>query len=194
MQYFMFQRHLFFPGRDYMCDPVLYCRVFSMQNCTSVIQFLSLKALLSACRTMTVSANGKQPKNNTFTMKKDFYEMTYILNPVLDDEKFSELVSHVNKLIEDNGGELLEVDEWGVKKLAYEIDKKSTGYYVNCYFKAPGEAIGVIERNMRIHDDIMRYLTLKYDSKMQRYYELRKKGEVPVVFDEVEEETQEEEN
>ncbi|MEX0904657.1 MAG: 30S ribosomal protein S6 [Balneolaceae bacterium] len=127
-------------------------------------------------------------------MKKDFYEMTYILNPVLDDEKFSELVSFVNKLIEDNGGELLEVDEWGVKKLAYDMDKKSTGYFVNLYFKAPGAAIDVVERNMRIHDDIMRYLTLKYDAKMQRYYELRKKGEVPVVFDETEEESEEDDN
>lgn len=127
-------------------------------------------------------------------MKKDFYEMTYILNPVLDDEKFSELVSYVNKLIEDNGGELQEVDEWGVQKLAYDIDKKSTGYYVNLYFEAPGDAIEVIERNMRIHDDIMRYLTLKYDAKMKRYNELRKKGEVPVVFDEVDEETEENDN
>jgi small subunit ribosomal protein S6 len=58
------------------------------------------------------------------------------------------------------------VDEWGVKKLAYEIENKSTGYYVNLYFHAPGSSIEVIERNMRIHDDIMRYLTLKYDAKM----------------------------
>jgi small subunit ribosomal protein S6 len=124
-------------------------------------------------------------------MKKDFYEMTYILNPVLDDEKFSELVSYVNKLIEDNGGEVAEVDEWGVRKLAYDIDKKSTGYYVNMYFNAPADAIGVVERNMRINDDILRYLTLKYDPKMTRYYELRKKGDLPVVFDEVDEENDE---
>ncbi len=125
-------------------------------------------------------------------MKKDFYEMTYILNPVLEDDKFSELVAYVNKLIEDNGGEIAEVDEWGVKKLAYDVDKKSTGYYVNLYFEAPGTAVEKVERNMRIHDDIMRYLTLKYDAKMKRYYELRKKGEVPVIFDEVEEETEDE--
>lgn len=127
-------------------------------------------------------------------MKKDFYEMTYILNPVLEDDKFSELVAYVNKLIEDNGGEIAEVDEWGVKKLAYDVDKKSTGYYVNLYFEAPGTAVEKVERNMRIHDDIMRYLTLKYDAKMKRYYELRKKGEVPVIFDEVEEETEDEDN
>ena len=119
-------------------------------------------------------------------MKKDFYEMTYILNPVLDEEKFSEMVAYVNKLIEDNGGELVEVDEWGVKKLAYDIDKKSTGYYVNLYFNAPAETIAPVERNMRIHDDIMRYLTLKYDAKMKRHYDLRKKGELPALFEEVE--------
>lgn len=123
-------------------------------------------------------------------MKKDFYEMTYILNPVLDDEKFSELVSFVNKLVEDNGGEVVDVDEWGVRKLAYDIDKKSTGYYVNMYFNAPANAIEVVERNMRINDDIMRYLTMKYDPKMLRYYELRKKGDLPVVFEDVDEENE----
>lgn len=135
---------------------------------------------------MTVSNNGNQPKTIPYRMKKDFYEMTYILNPVLDEEKFSEMVNFVNKLIKDNGGEVHEVDEWGVKKLAYEIDKKSTGYYVNLYFDAPAQAISVVERNMRIHDDIMRYLTLKYDAKMKRYYELRKKGDLPALFDETE--------
>jgi small subunit ribosomal protein S6 len=137
--------------------------------------------------TITVFTKQKTTKDKTNRMKKDFYEMTYILNPVLDEDKFSELVGYVNKLIEDNGGEVVETDEWGVRKLAYDIDKKSTGYYVNLYFNAPAETIAPVERNMRIHDDIMRYLTLKYDAKMKRYYELRKKGDLPVVFEELEE-------
>lgn len=123
----------------------------------------------------------------------NFYEMTYILNPVLDEEKFSEIVEYVNKLITDNGGEITEVDEWGVKKLAYDIDNKGTGYYVNLYFTATPNVIELVEKNMRIHDDIMRYLTLKYDSKMKRHFELRKKGELPVLFEE-EEENNEEDN
>jgi|SRR6056297_662224 len=123
----------------------------------------------------------------------NFYEMTYILNPVLDEEKFSEIVEYVNKLITDNGGEVSEVEEWGVKKLAYDIDNKGTGYYVNLYFTATPNVIEQVEKNMRIHDDIMRYLTLKYDSKMKRHYELRKKGELPVLFEE-EEENNEEDN
>ncbi len=127
-------------------------------------------------------------------MKTDFYEMTYILNPVLDDDKFKELVEFVNKLITDNGGEVVDVDEWGTRQLAYPIDKKNTGYYVNLYFNAPNNAIEVVERNMRINDDIVRYITLKYSEKMKRHYELKKKGDLPVIFEETEEEQQSEDD
>lgn len=120
-------------------------------------------------------------------MKKEFYEMTYILNPVLDDERFKELVDFVNEQIEKNGGSVIDTDEWGVKQLAYPIEKKNTGYYVNLYFEAPNSTIEPVERNMRINDDIMRYLTLKYDSKMKRHYELKKKGDLPVIFEDLEE-------
>lgn len=125
-------------------------------------------------------------------MKKEFYEMTYILNPVLDDDKFKELVDTINKLIEDNGGEIVDVDEWGVRQLAYPIEKKNSGYYVNLYFEAPKTAIEPVERNLRINDNVMRYLTLKYDAKMKRHYDLKKKGDLPVIFDDIEEEKSEE--
>lgn len=120
--------------------------------------------------------------------------MTYILNPVLDEEKFSELVTFVQSLIEDNGGEVVETDQWGVKKLAYEIQGKGTGYYVNLYFNAPAPAIEVVERAMRINDNVLRYITLKYDAKMLRYYDLRKKGELPQFFEQDEEATKEDDN
>lgn len=120
-------------------------------------------------------------------MKKEFYEMTYILNPVLDDERFKELVDFVNEQIEKNGGSVIDTDEWGVKQLAYPIEKKNSGYYVNLYFEAPNSTIEPVERNMRINDDIMRYLTLKYDAKMKRHYELKKKGDLPVIFEDLEE-------
>lgn len=120
-------------------------------------------------------------------MKKEFYEMTYILNPVLDDERFKELVDFVNEQIEKNGGTVIDTDEWGVKQLAYPIEKKNSGYYVNLYFEAPNSTIEPVERNMRINDDIMRYITLKYDAKMKRHYELKKKGDLPVIFEDLEE-------
>jgi len=124
-------------------------------------------------------------------MKKNYYELTYIINPVLEEDKFKEIVDFVNNLIEKNDGEIEEVDEWGFQKFAYEIDGKSNGYYVNLYFHALPEAIEDIERNMRINDHIMRYLTLKYDAKMTRHREMLKKGEKPTIFEEVEEEVEE---
>ncbi|MDR9419161.1 30S ribosomal protein S6 [Gracilimonas sp.] len=115
-------------------------------------------------------------------MSKNYYEFTYIINPVLEEEQFKETVDKVTKLIEDNDGEIDEVDEWGLRSFAYDIDKKGSGYYVNMYFTAPAEAIASVERQMRIDDNIMRYLTLKYDAKMLRHRELQRKNEVPDIF------------
>ncbi len=120
-------------------------------------------------------------------MQNQFYELTYIVNPVLEDDKFKEIVDYVNEQVTSNGGTIDEVDEWGLRKFAYEIDGKNNGYYVNMYFEAPADLIEKLERTLRIHDDIMRYLTLKYDSKMKQYLELKRKGQAPSIFDEVEE-------
>ena len=110
------------------------------------------------------------------------YELTYIVNPVLNEDKCKAAVEKANKLITGNGGKIEEVNEWGLRKFVYEIDKKGNGYYVNTYFKAPAEAIAVMERAMRIDDDFMRYLTLKLDAKMLRHRELVKTNSVPKVF------------
>lgn len=116
-------------------------------------------------------------------MSKNFYELTYIINPVLEDEQFSAAVEKINSLVEKHGGEVEEVDEWGLRQFAFEIDKKGSGYYVNMYFTAPGDAIAQIERTMKIDDDILRYLSLKYDAKMLRHRELQKNNAVPNIFE-----------
>lgn len=122
-------------------------------------------------------------------MSRNYYELTYIINPVVDDDQFPEIVKKFTELIKDNGGEIDEVDEWGIRKFEYEMNGKGSGYYVNAYFHAPGELIDKLERQLRIDDNIMRYLTLKYDAKMLRHREQQKKGTVPNIF--AQEETQE---
>ena len=102
---------------------------------------------------------------------KNTYELTYIVNAVLSDEQVKAVVKRVNKFIEDNGGELLRVDEWGSQRLAYPINKKRNGYYVNLYMNVPGEIIGRLERSLEIDDDILRYMTLRMDAKMIRRFE-----------------------
>lgn len=112
-------------------------------------------------------------------MKKNYYELTYIVNPVLDEEQTKATVTKFTDFLTNNGAEIDEMNEWGLQSLAYEINRKNTGYYVNAFFTAPGELIAKLERQMQIDDNVMRYLTLKYDNKMLAYRELQKSGTVP---------------
>jgi small subunit ribosomal protein S6 len=105
------------------------------------------------------------------------YELTYVISGVVQQNQVDDIVRKVNHLIESNDGDVLEVDEWGNQRLAYEIDRKRSGYYVNMYFKAPGSLIERLERELKINDDVLRYLTLRMDAKMKRHYEQRKKRE-----------------
>ena len=120
-----------------------------------------------------------------------YYELTYIISPVLEDEQYPAVIQRINDLITSSGGAVDEVEEWGLRKFAYEMDKKQTGFYVNLYFEAPATAVEPIERAMRIDAEIMRYLTLKYDAKMKRHKELVKNNAVPEVFPIIEEDDSE---
>ncbi|MCC5926691.1 MAG: 30S ribosomal protein S6 [Bacteroidetes bacterium] len=123
-------------------------------------------------------------------MKKNYYELTYIVNAVLDEEQIKATVAKFTEFLTNNEAEIDEVAEWGIQSLEYEIDKKGTGYYVNVYYSAPGELIAKLERAMQIDDNIMRYLNIRYDNKMLQYRELQKKGETPVLRERTEEDKQ----
>lgn len=112
------------------------------------------------------------------TEVKNMYELTFIVSGVLKEQQTRQAIDRVQKLITDGGGEIIEADEWGSQRLAYKIEKKRTGFYVNVYFTAPGALIPRLERSMTIDDDILRYLTLRMDAKMQRHRERQKKRRV----------------
>ena len=115
-------------------------------------------------------------------MKKTFYEVTYIVNPVLEEAETKAEIDKINSFVTAQGGEIDEVNEWGNRRLTYEMSGKQTGYFVNMYFTSPGELIVKLERMMQINENIVRYLTLKYDKKMLRHREMLKRGEVPNIF------------
>jgi small subunit ribosomal protein S6 len=119
-------------------------------------------------------------------LPKHQYELTYVISGVLKSNDIEDLVKRVNSFVEDNDGEIIEVDEWGSQRLAYEIDKKRSGHYVNMYFRAPGAMIAKLERALEIEDNILRYLTLRMDAKMIRHYERqqRKPDEATETADE----------
>ncbi len=112
--------------------------------------------------------------------KTDFYELTYILNPLLSEEQVKEIIERINEFIKANGGEIVEVQEWGLRRLAYPIEKKRNGYYVNLYFRASTQMIPKLERVLQLDENVMRHLVLRYDAKMMRYYEKKKRGEISV--------------
>ena len=124
-------------------------------------------------------------------MSTNYYEQTYIISPVLEDDEYDGIIEKYKKQIEENGGEIDEIEQWGIRSTEHEMQGKSSGYYVNMYFDAPGELISELERAQRIDDNVLRFLTLKYDAKMLRHRELQKKNAVPQIIDQDEEEEEE---
>lgn len=89
-------------------------------------------------------------------MKK--YEVMYIINASVEDDKRKALVESVSKIITDNGGKITKTDEWGMRDFAYRIDDMTKGYYVVTSFTADNACVKEFDRLMRINPSIVRYL------------------------------------
>jgi len=92
------------------------------------------------------------------------YETLFILRPSIEEEKRNEVIEKFKGIIASDG-EVEKVEEWGVKRLAYEIEKIRDGYYVLVNFKANPELPKELERNFRISDDVLRYIVVNLESK-----------------------------
>jgi small subunit ribosomal protein S6 len=103
------------------------------------------------------------------------YETVFILTPVLSDNQIKETVDYFKKLITDNGGEIVHEEDWGLRKLAYPIQKKTTGYYHLFEFRAEGGLIEKLELEYRRSEKILRFLTVKLDKYGIEYNERRRK-------------------
>ena len=93
------------------------------------------------------------------------YELMFIINPTLEEEKKNTVVEMVQGIITDNGGEVSNVDVWSMRKLAYLIEKKSEGYYVVIEFKAGTDLPKELDRRLRISDNVMRHMIINKDAK-----------------------------
>ena len=94
------------------------------------------------------------------------YEMIYIVRPDLEDGDVSTIQERTEKVIEDQKGTLLKVDDWGKKKLAYEIQKFNKGHFVLINYLGNPEGVVEIERTLRIDDSILRFLTVKLGDRV----------------------------
>lgn len=92
------------------------------------------------------------------------YEVLYIIAPDLDEEATRASIEKFKEIVASNGGEVVSVDEWGKKKLAYDIDYKTEGYYVLMSFNAAPEFPKELERNYKNDEAILRYLVTRKDA------------------------------
>jgi small subunit ribosomal protein S6 len=106
---------------------------------------------------------GHSPKGGEFAMNK--YESIYIIRPTVEEEGIKALIERFSNLIQQEGGQIENVDEWGKRRLAYPIDDLNEGYYVLVNFSAESDLPEELERNYKITDDILRYLTIRLDEK-----------------------------
>lgn len=91
------------------------------------------------------------------------YELLLILKPTLTEEEQKNKVAFAKELIEKNGGELAAISEMGTRKLAYIVDKYERGVYNIFYFKALASSIHEIERIVRLNEDIIKFMTVKFE-------------------------------
>ncbi len=88
------------------------------------------------------------------------YETTFILEPGLDEGKVNEEIERVTGWIKDLGGEVLEVQRWGKRRLAYEINRRRDGIYTLFLYQGPGPVVKEVERRMKLDEQVMRVLTV----------------------------------
>ena len=102
------------------------------------------------------------------------YETVFIATPVLSDVQMKETVQKYRDYITANGGEIVHEEDWGLRKLAYPIQKKSTGFYYLLEFKAEGALIEKLETQYRRDERIIRFLTFKMDKHSVEYAERKR--------------------
>lgn len=103
------------------------------------------------------------------------YETVFIMTPVLSDEQAKETVQKFKKLLTDKGAQMKHEEDWGLKKLAYPIQKKTTGFYHLFEFEAEGNLVSELEVNYKRDERVIRFLTVSLDKYGVEFVEKRRK-------------------
>ena len=102
------------------------------------------------------------------------YEAVFILTPVLSDQQMKETATKFVSFLKDEGAEIINEENWGLKKMAYPIEKKSTGFYNLLEFKADPSVIKKLETAFRRDERVIRFLTVKMEKYAAEYAEKRR--------------------
>ncbi|MSR93683.1 30S ribosomal protein S6 [Clostridiaceae bacterium 68-1-5] len=92
------------------------------------------------------------------------YELAVVVNAKIEDDEREQVVEKVKALVERFGGKISDVDEWGKRRLAYEIQKMKEGFYYFIHFESDAEVPSEIEQRIRIMDNVLRYLCVRQEA------------------------------
>jgi len=95
------------------------------------------------------------------------YETLFVVKPTLTEEEIRAQIDGVRNILEKEGAQIASEFDWGMRKLAYEIEKNPRGYYYVFYYTAPGGLIAELERTFRYNEEILRFLNVKYETKKE---------------------------
>ncbi len=121
------------------------------------------------------------------------YETLFVVKPTLTDEETAAVIAKIKDILTKEGAELIATDDMGMRRLAYPVEKNDRGYYTVLFYKAEGTFITELERNLKISEDVIKFLTVKYtrNKELAQFDKLvaaaTKKSETPKV-EEVKEE------
>jgi len=102
------------------------------------------------------------------------YETIFITHPDKGGA-VKDYTERFKKIVEEQGGTISQAEEWGLRDLAYRIQKQARGHYVFLRYRSEPRAVGELERNLKLSDGILRYLTVRVDEKAEAMYQLRQK-------------------
>src|SRR5258708_6484073 len=105
------------------------------------------------------------------------YEELFILRPDTAEEETDKLIEQLSALINKHGGTVDKTDKWGIRKLAYRVQKRNEGFYVLLQFTAQPEAVKELERRMRVSDLVMKFITVRIDEKLKKIDKRKKSRE-----------------
>src|SRR5580693_10694338 len=96
------------------------------------------------------------------------YEELFILRPDTPEEDIDHLIEQLTTLIASQGGNVDKADKWGVRKLAYRVQKRTEGFYVLLQFVAKPETVHELERRLRVSDQVLKFLTVRVDERLKK--------------------------
>ncbi len=118
------------------------------------------------------------------TKNMNLYETVIIVSASLEDEDIEKILKKYEEFFKNNNVDIIEIEKWGRKRMAYHIEKVRTGFYFLIKYRADGNFIKKLERQLQIDEQILRYLTIKLDKKALAYSETKKLKPIESVEEE----------